>query len=558
MVEYSCDVAIVGAGPTGLSLALFLAAQGVRATVIEREAETVVQPRAVTLDDESLRAFATIDVLEAIRPLLLYGYGTRFYTGGGQKLAKVSANATRFGYPCRSGFSQPELVSLLARRAEDSAKTTLLFNGAALSAVDRGEDVLLRVSGSSGESSISARYVVGCDGANSTVRSQLGIALDGSSHAQPWLIVDTINSPDDARYSRFYCGDPRPYVAVPGEGSRMRYEFMLLPGETAAEMQHVSVVRRLLSGRRELKDADIIRIAVYRFHSRVAKRWRSGRLMLAGDAAHLMPPFAGQGMNSGIRDAFNLAWKLALVCRGTANQGLLDTYEAERRPHVSAMLRMSELMGRVVMSRGVVPQFLRTTLLRGVSYIPGLRDYIAEMRFKPQARFRSGFLLGDRAAERAVGRLAPNPMLLAEDGTLQRFDQIAGDGFSIVAFDRDASRRFPIARSALWDALKARFVLVLPGERTPFAVAGRTEATDIRGEFARLLGKASKRILVIRPDRIVAAAFDPADVPLVEKELMHLLGTSQTLPERPPTLNEAAQTSAIGASVEAGTASVRS
>lgn len=129
MVEHSCDVAIVGAGPTGLSLALFLAAQGVRTAVIEQEAGTVVQPRAVTLDDESLRAFATVGVLEAIRPLLLYGYGTRFYTGDGRKLAEVSANATRFGYPCRSGFSQPELVSLLARRAKDSAQTTLLFNG---------------------------------------------------------------------------------------------------------------------------------------------------------------------------------------------------------------------------------------------------------------------------------------------------------------------------------------------------------------------------------------------------------------------------------------------
>lgn len=557
MVEHSCDVAIVGAGPTGLSLALFLAAQGVRTAVIEQEAETVVQPRAVTLDDESLRAFATVGVLEAIRPLLLYGYGTRFYTGDGRKLAEVSANATRFGYPCRSGFSQPELVSLLARRAKDSAQTTLLFNGAALSAVDRGEDVLLEVSGSSGESSISARYVVGCDGANSTVRSQIGVTLDGSSHAQPWLIVDTINSPDDARYSRFFCGDPRPYVVVPGKGSRMRYEFMLLPGETAAEMQHVSVVQRLLSGRRELGDADIIRIAVYRFHSRIAKRWRSGRMMLAGDAAHLMPPFAGQGMNSGIRDAFNLAWKLALVSRGTAHQALLDTYEAERRPHVRAMLRMSELMGRVVMSRGVIPQFLRATLLQSVSYIPGLRNYVAEMRFKPEARFQAGFLLGGRAAVRPVGTLVPNPMLLVEDGTLQRFDRIAGEGFSVVAFDRDASRRFPIARSALWDALKARFVLVLPGERTPSAMAGRIEAGDIRGEFARELGKASKLILVIRPDRVVAAAFDPADVALVEKELMHLLGASQTSPERSPGLNEVAQTTPIGASFEAGTMSTR-
>lgn len=558
MAKRSFDVAIIGAGPTGLSLSLFLAAQGVRVAVIERAFETVVEPRAVTLDDESLRAFATIGVFEAIRPLLLYGYGTRFYTGDGRRLAQVSASATRFGYPCRSGFSQPELVSLLARCAESSSNTTLLFNVTALSVVERREDVLVQVSGSSGESAISAQYVVGCDGANSMIRSQLGVALDGSSHAQPWLIVDTINSQDDARYSRFYCGIPRPYVVVPGRGSRMRYEFMLLPGETADEMQQKSMVKRLLLGRRELKDADIIRIAVYRFHSRIAKRWRNGRVMLAGDAAHLMPPFAGQGMNSGIRDAFNLAWKLALVCRGAANQRLLDTYEAERSPHVRAMLRMSELMGRVVMSRGAVPQLLRATLLQGASYVPGLRSYIAEMRFKPEACFRSGFLLGGRVAIRAVGKLAPNPMLLVEDGTQQRFDEIAGDGFSLVAFDRDASHRFPIPRSPLWDALKARFVLVLAGERTPFAVAGLTEAADVRGEFARQLGRASKHILLIRPDRIVAAAFDAADVALVEEEFVHLLGARQTSSERPSTLDESAQTSRICDFVKGETATVRS
>jgi 3-(3-hydroxy-phenyl)propionate hydroxylase len=535
MPEPEFDVIIVGAGPTGLASALLLVARGVRVAVLEREGATVVEPRAVTLDDESLRSLAMMGVLGDLEPRLLRGYGTRWYTGGGRQIAAVSSSAQRFGYPCRNGFVQPELVALLARRLAADPRAELRFENNVISVIDRVDDVMVRVAAGDGESTLTARFVVACDGANSAIRAARDIVLDGSSNALPWLIVDTDNCSDDARYSRFYCGDPRPYVAVPGPRGRMRYEFMLLPGEDPAAMQTRASVRRLLAGSRDLPDSDIVRVAVYRFHSRAAQRWRSGRVFLAGDAAHLMPPFAGQGMNSGIRDAFNLSWKLALACRGIAADALLDTYEAERRPHVRAMLRMSEMIGGVVMSRGAAANALRSILLGSASKIPGLREYVTEMRFKPEARFATGFVIRGRFDAPIVGKLAPNPLLIAQDGSERRFDAIAGSGFALVAFDRAGTRRFPAETAALGRAFDATRVLLLPGERTPLAVPGAVVAADIRGAFATRAG-GMDRVLLVRPDRIVAAAFRPADAELVARELQKYLVDDAVAPLRAPVL----------------------
>jgi 3-(3-hydroxy-phenyl)propionate hydroxylase len=199
---------------------------------------------------------------------------------------------------------------------------------------------------------------------------------------------------------------------------------------------------------------------------------------------------------------------------------LLETYEAERRPHVRAMLRMSEMIGGVVMSRGAVPSALRSIVLGTASKIPGLREYVAEMRFKPEARFTTGFVIRGRFDAPIVGKLAPNPLLLAQDGSERRFDAITGNGFALVAFDCSGARRFPAEAAAIGLGLDPIRVLLVPDERTPVAVPGAVVAADIRGEFAARAG-GMDRILLVRPDRIVAAAFRATDAALIARELQH-------------------------------------
>jgi 3-(3-hydroxy-phenyl)propionate hydroxylase len=503
------DVIVIGAGPTGLAAGLFLQAHGARVALLEREPATVVEPRAVTLDDETMRAMATLGLMPQLQPLILPGYGTRWYTGTGRELARVSANATRYGYGCRNGFSQPDFVNLLARTLADRAEVRFETT---VTSVEQDEDgVTVKARGADGWPQIyRAQFAIACDGAASPVREALGIQLEGDTHAQPWLIVDTINSTETDRFSKFYCGNPRPYVAVPGRDGRLRYEFMYLPGEEPEQMRSADDVRRWLQGRRDLRDEDIIRIAVYRFHSRVSPRWRAGRLFFAGDAAHLMPPFAGQGMNAGIRDAFNLGWKLAQVVRGHAADALLDTYERERKPHVRAMLTLSEIIGAVVMSRDSMPATARDVFLGTARHVPGLREYIAEMRFKPKAGYRDGFVHHKGPLGHLTGKLAPNPMVVDEHNLPRRLDDVLGDGFALLSVSASGTPVFPQTTSPLLTAFEPRRVRLCSGEFIALPQPGCITVADTHGAFARELGLSRDALVLVRPDRVIAAATTPA------------------------------------------------
>lgn len=498
------DVAIVGAGPTGLASGLFLQRHGARVALLERAAATVVEPRAVTLDDESLRAMATLGLMPQIEPMILPSYGMRWLTGTGRELARVSSNASRYGYGIRNGFSQPEFVNLLASTLEERAD--VFFNTEVTSVVQDVDGALVHTTEKDGRTrTLRARYVIACDGAASPVRESLGISLEGDTYAQPWLIVDTINSTETNRASVFSCGHPRPYVAVPGRDGRLRYEFMLLPGEDPEQTKSIEDVRRWLEGRRDLRDEDVVRIAVYKFHSRISPRWRSGANFLAGDAAHLMPPFAGQGMNAGIRDAFNLSWKLAFVIRELASDALLDTYERERKPHVQAMLRLSEMIGTVVMARDSALATSRDLLLGAARHVPGLREYVAEMRFKPKVTVARG--------------LAPNPLIFNEQNEPQLLDSVLGAGFSLISVSPTGHPKVPGPGSELFDKLGAQRVRLCSGEHIPLRVADCATAADTYGAFARELRLRGEQLVVVRPDRAVVAVCSPQNLHQLEARL---------------------------------------
>ncbi len=344
------DVAIVGAGPVGLCLAVLLAQRGRSVVVLERWPSPYPLPRAVHYDHEVGRVLQACGIGARLRAISEPAEVYEWRNASGTTLLRFGRiGAGPSGWPESSMFSQPELEALLAARAGELHGVEIRRGVEVTGLAQEGDHVALAMAG--GSTAVRARWAVGCDGANSTVRSLAGLGVVDLGFFYDWLIVDVVL--DEPRVydplNLQICDPARPTTAVSGGPGRRRWEFMRLPGESLADLDDEARAWELLApwdvGRH---NARLERHAVYTFQARYAERWRSGRVLVAGDAAHQMPPFAGQGLGAGVRDAANLAWKLDLVLGGRAPEALLDTYEQERLPGARTAIELSMALGKVI------------------------------------------------------------------------------------------------------------------------------------------------------------------------------------------------------------------
>ena len=489
-------IAIVGAGPTGLTLANLLGAANIRTILIEANASTVSEPRAVSIDDESLRVIQGLGLLDVVERELVSGYGSEYYGPAGDMFLKVKPLARPYGHPRRNAFRQPILEGQLRTGLSRFSSVDTSFSCKVDGLEERPEGVLLRMKDCDGASrEIHASYVLACDGAKSHLREQLGFKLEGSSMDERWLIIDLENSPAASPETIVFCDPRRPCIALPGPRSTRRYEFKLLPHETDEEMLADARVAALLAAHQAEPGSTIIRKTVYHFHARVANHWGTSRIWLAGDAAHLMPPFAGQGMNSGIRDAANIGWKVAEVIKGRIGPLLLQSYKSERSVHVKSMIRLALRMGGIMGPRSALHGLAIRNFFHALRVWPNALSYFAEMKYKPSPQFVDGFLLPTRRARRAiVGRMLPQPICTAADGSSVLLDELLGDGFVLIGIDLDARIVAETSLGKIWDDLLARKVAI--------------STTDVP-DFAALRG----RFILLRPDRYVMASFAAKELP---------------------------------------------
>ena len=344
--DFDCDVLVVGLGPVGALLATMLTDQGVSVIAIDRDTTVYPMPRAAHFDHEIMRLFQQAKVADAVYAARPAAPAYEFRSASGEPLVRMDLpSVSPSGWSTGYMFHQPAVEHALRARLAASPLADVRLGCAFDAMAPEADGVSVALT----DGGVRARYVVGCDGASSAVRGAAGIGLDDYAFDEPWLVID-VKVGEAAKLPEInlqICDPARPTTCVLMGPGRHRWEFMLLPGETPEQVLDDAFIAPLLAPW-NCGDVTIERKAVYRFHGLVAKQWRAGRVLLAGDSAHQTPPFAGQGMCSGMRDAANLAWKLPLVLRGEADEALLDSYQPEREPHVRAYIQLAIGMGRVV------------------------------------------------------------------------------------------------------------------------------------------------------------------------------------------------------------------
>ncbi|MGZ4806212.1 MAG: bifunctional 3-(3-hydroxy-phenyl)propionate/3-hydroxycinnamic acid hydroxylase [Ilumatobacteraceae bacterium] len=526
------QVLIVGAGPVGLTLTNFLGRAGVRCLVIEQQPATSDEPRAVNLDDESLRSMQAAGLDHLVASTILPTVGTKYIAPGGKTIAFAHPKSRPQGHWPKNVFVQPDFDAMLAVEAAKLDSVAVHFSTALTSLTQDASGVVAGLRGSDGSYTVRADWVVGCDGGRSTTRELLGVRMRGSTFEQPWIVVDTVDDPNRHRYSKHHLDPQRPFVVVPGRNGRCRYEFMLLPGESAEHMLSWPSLEALLRPHREVVREQVIRSVVYTFHALLAERWRVGRVFLAGDAAHMMPPMAGQGLNSGIRDAHNLSWKLAMVVAGQSSPDILDTYEEERRAHAAAMIRMSTRMGRILMTTSRPKAALIRWVFAASKLIPPANRYVTEMRFKPPPAYSSGLLQAPRKGS-WLGRLLPQPPVMLPEGAVVPLDDVLGTGFCLVAVGTGALA-FDAFTQPIWDVVGARRIELALDDVNPLPSSTHLSIADVDEKLAATLARHVGDMLLVRPDRYVAGVCRPNDAASLADWFERSLGRSQHGPPMQP------------------------
>ncbi|QYA99789.1 bifunctional 3-(3-hydroxy-phenyl)propionate/3-hydroxycinnamic acid hydroxylase (plasmid) [Rhodococcus sp. USK10] len=532
------EVLIVGAGPAGLMLANILGMYGRTVTVLEAMDQLIDYPRGVGLDDESFRTIQTVGLVDTVRPHTNPQHIMRLVNGAGKVILVNNPQTDEFGWERKHGFIQPEVDKALYEGLARFDHVQVHFGHRVEDVIEDGESVtaIALVAGPDGEVEerrFRGRYLVGCEGGKSPTRKRLGVSFEGESPSTRWLVVDVNNDPLGTP-NVFLGADPkRPYVSIGLPHAVRRWEFMLHDGETEDQVTDPAYVNELLANHvPNPSDLDFIRARVFTHHGRVASNFRKGRQLIAGDAAHLMPVWMGQGWNSGMRDATNLGWKLAAVLAGQTDDELLDTYTTERKDHAKAMVDLSLTFGKFIKVTNPIAATARDAASSVLNLLPQVKRYFADMRFKPMPRYTQGVLvdpttqasgtatagltsklipvLTANSKVSPVGVQFPQPRVHTRLASNVLLDDAIGNWWSVIVWGNSPKDVLPQSSLDKLDALGARLVAVVPETQRAWAEQYMDPDVLVLGDHTGRVKKwfddRPTPLVFLRPDRFVAGA----------------------------------------------------
>jgi 3-(3-hydroxy-phenyl)propionate hydroxylase len=491
------DVAVIGYGPTGATAANLLGRLGLNVVVIERDSDVYGRARAISTDEEVMRIWQSVGLADRLQRDMLPDRPLAWVDANGVPFIETTMTPRGCGHPPQQFLYQPAVDQVLREGVARFPNIDVLLEHECLRVINGDSSVELMLADLRTDTfkRLRASYVIAADGGSSPTRGLLGVGYTGRTYTERWVVIDTkvIREWDGHDRLRFHCNPLRPTVDCPTPLGHHRWEYPARAGEDEKKLVTDEAVWKVLHDQGITEDdVKILRAVIYSHHVRVADRWRVGRVFLAGDAAHAMPPWIGQGMSAGVRDAANLCWKLAAVLRGRAPDALLDSYQTERKPHVTLVTRRAVRNGWLITERRKTVTSLRNHLLRALTRIPGALRAGEKLIWIPDAHYRAGFLAD--ATRPAVGWQLPQPWVTDATGATLRLDDVLGGGWAVVHFGTKPTG------ADRWERLGA----------VSLAVTGREPAAgairDDDGTLTRWLRRKKAASVVVRPDGFVYAA----------------------------------------------------
>lgn len=504
--QESWQVIIIGAGPVGLIAANLLGQYQIKTLVIEKEDLPYSYPRALGIDDEALRSLQLIGFSQEEIQEQRAQVKVEYFSLTGYRCFEPDPDMKRFGYPILSSFLQPKLEITLRERLNTYPHVTFIKNCQFISYKKNAENIAVEVEMNNERSTLYCNYLLGCDGGKSDVRAQAGIPMPGTTLREA-LVVDLKDSEAIRKNMREYQKDlhrQRPLASLNAPGGLRRFEILTDTGEYDLGDLDEPIVRGMLAPILKNTDTEIVRRRIYTLHFRIADKFNDDKVFLMGDAAHLVPPYGGQGMCSGIKDAVNLCWKLAYVLQGKIDEKILDTYEEERRQH---MLQIMEFIKRISQNlEGEPANSERNESIESSYY----------RKIKPLPKYENGLVIPSDFS----GDLLPQPEVKEARGSSALLDDFLGKGFAIIGINCDPNAVLSDESKKFWEKMNTQLIDFITDSNYKNTETSTTtplfffEQSDVFHD---------KSIMIIRPDRFILCTCKSAEINTITQKIKKIL-----------------------------------